>query len=65
MTYCEIAKKIGVTSQCVTQWFAGKRQPNLKALKKLKEILNCSYEELIERLITKQGENMPNEKENF
>lgn len=54
MTYTEISKKMGVTSQCVTQWFTGKRQPNLQTLKELKKILNCSYDDLINRLLSKQ-----------
>lgn len=55
MNFTEISKKIGVTSQCVTQWFAGKRQPNLIKLKQLKEILNCSYDKLIDELLKSQA----------
>lgn len=47
----DIARKIDVTPQCLTQWFNGKRQPNLDALKKLKNVLNCSYSELIDSLL--------------
>lgn len=47
----QLAKQLRVTSQCINQWISGKRQPNLQMLKQLKQVLGCSYDELIEALL--------------
>lgn len=47
-----LSQKLGVTQQCISAWFTGKRQPNLEMLQKLKEVLGCTYDELISALLS-------------
>lgn len=52
----KIAKKLSVTSQCVSQWFSGKRQPSIEMLPELAKALNCTIEQVVYALIqTKQN----------
>lgn len=54
----QLAKSLSVTSQCVSQWFSGKRQPSIDMLPKLAKALNCSIDELVYALIATK-ENPP------
>lgn len=47
----EIAKKLNVSSQCVSQWIKGKREPSLDKLPKLAKALNCSIDEIVLALL--------------
>lgn len=47
MTQVDLAKKIGVTPNAVTQWESGDRKPSLINLKKLSQILGCTTDELL------------------
>ena len=51
MKTTQIAKKLNVTSQCVSQWIGGKREPNLNQIYNLSKILNCSIDEIVMSLI--------------
>lgn len=44
----ELAKKLNVSFKTISHWELGYSEPSLFMLKKLKEILNASYEELLD-----------------
>ena len=48
LTQSELAEKLGVTPNCVSQWENGQRKPNIIQLKKLASILCCTADELLE-----------------
>ena len=48
VTQEELAKKLGIPRGTLNSWEQRSSAPNPKMLIKLKETLNCSYEELIE-----------------
>lgn len=48
LTQTKLAEKVGVTRSVVNAWEQGIGVPNVRVLPKLKEALNCSYEELLE-----------------
>lgn len=43
----EVAAKIGVRANTISQYELGKRNPNVRMLKALAEVLNCKVEDLI------------------
>lgn len=48
LTQEKLAELVGVTRSRINGWEQGYGNPSTEMLIKLKEILNCSYEELIE-----------------
>lgn len=48
MSQIGLAKKIGVTDSAICQYESGKRTPNIKILKKIATVFNCSVDELLE-----------------
>lgn len=48
LTQMEIAKKLNVSLKTVSHWESNYTEPNLQMLKKIKEILNITYDELFE-----------------
>lgn len=47
----EISKKLNISQNTYSQYENKKRQPSLEILKSLKQILNCSYDDLIDSLL--------------
>ena len=47
LTQAELAKILGVTPNCITQWESGTRKPNIVKLKKLANILKCTADDLL------------------
>lgn len=43
----QLADKLHVTQQSVSQWEKGLREPSIEMLKKLAEIFNCTIDELV------------------
>lgn len=50
LTQAELAAKLGVNSNTVTQWETGARKPNIIMLKSVAKLLNCTTDELLEEL---------------
>lgn len=48
MSQIELSKKVGVTDSAICQYESGKRMPNIKMLKKIATVFNCSVDELLE-----------------
>lgn len=48
MSQIELSKKVGVTDSAICQYESGKRTPNIKMLKKIATVFNCSVDELLE-----------------
>ena len=44
----DLAKKLGVKSNTISQWESGKRRPDIEKLKKLAEIFNCKVDDLLQ-----------------
>lgn len=51
LSQSELAEKIGVSQNTVSQWETGERIPNVLILKKLTKILGCSADSLLEDII--------------
>lgn len=43
----ELADKLHVSQQSISQWEKGLREPSIEMLKKLAEIFNCTIDELV------------------
>ena len=43
----ELAEKIGVTQNTISQWETGSRRPNIDMLVKLTEVFGCTADELL------------------
>ena len=43
----ELAKKVGVTQNTISQWETGSRRPNIDMLVKLTEVFGCTADELL------------------
>lgn len=62
ISYSEIAKKMGVSSQSITNWTTGQRQMKLEDLAKIADILETDIAELLpagantEHLYNEKGE---------
>lgn len=52
LTQAELAAKIGVNANTVTQWETGARKPNIIMLKRVAKVLNCTTDELLENVGT-------------
>lgn len=50
LTQAELAAKLGVNANTVTQWETGARKPNIIMLKRVANVLNCTTDELLEEL---------------
>ena len=44
----QLAKKLNVSFKTISHWELGYSEPSLLMLSKLKEVLNASYEELLD-----------------
>ena len=55
ITQEELAEKLSVTRQAVSNWETGKTQPDIDTLHKISDILEISIEELISNVATKGG----------
>ena len=47
MTQKELASRLNVTPNAVTQWEKGTRNPSLNNVKKMAEILHCTTDEIL------------------
>ena len=47
MTAEDVAKEMGVTQAAVSNWENGSRDPNVKTLIRLVQVLGCSADELL------------------
>jgi len=48
LTQKEFGEKLNVTRSCIQHWESNDTEPNLSALRKMKEVYNISYEEIID-----------------
>ncbi len=48
LTQLELAKLLNVSYKTISHWEAGYSEPSLSMLKKIKEVLSASYEELLD-----------------
>lgn len=48
MSQVELAKRLDVSQNTVSQWETGNRKPDIVTLKKLAKILGCTADELLE-----------------
>lgn len=48
MNQYQLAKKLGVSNSCVSNWVRAYKEPTLENIYKMKEVLGCSYEELLD-----------------
>lgn len=49
MTQIQLAQKLNVSHKTISHWEKGYSEPSLEQLIKLKQLFNCSYEELLEQ----------------
>ena len=47
MTQAEMARRLGVNRSSVHQWYWGINQPSIERLCELRQILRCSWDELM------------------
>jgi transcriptional regulator with XRE-family HTH domain len=47
LTQKQLADRLGVKQQNVSDWERGERSPSVKNLKKLADVLNCRIDDLI------------------
>ena len=47
-TQLDLAKMLNVSFKTISHWEAGYSEPSLPMLKKIKEVLSASYEELLD-----------------
>ena len=50
MTFSELAQKSGVSAVTLVNWNKGKTKPQPVALKRVADVLECNFEELIKLL---------------
>ena len=43
----ELSKKVGVCSRTIRRWESGDTEPSLMKLKKLSQLLDCPYSDLL------------------
>ena len=48
MSQQDLANKLGISFKTVSHWEAGYTEPSIEMIKKLKDIFNASYEELLD-----------------
>lgn len=44
----KLSKALGVTTSIISRWERGPNMPNYPNLRKLKTVLHCSYDDLLE-----------------
>lgn len=47
MTQTQLAERVGVNANTISQYELSKRQPSLEILKKITQVLECSIDELV------------------
>lgn len=47
VTQAELSRKLNVDRSSITNYIKGNREPNLEQLEKIKNILACSYDDLL------------------
>ena len=47
LSQSQLAKKLNVSQQSISQWENGTREPSIEMLKKLAEIFGCTIDELV------------------
>lgn len=47
MSQADIARKMGVSRSCVHGWYWGPNEPNIDTLKRLRRVLNCTWDDLL------------------
>lgn len=47
ITQAELSRKLNVDRSSITNYIKGNREPNLEQLEKIKNILACSYDDLL------------------
>jgi transcriptional regulator with XRE-family HTH domain len=47
LTQKQLADRLGVKQQNISDWERGERSPSVKNLKKLAEVLNCQIDDLV------------------
>lgn len=52
MTQKDLAEKLGVTPNAVSQWENGARDPRLETIKHLAEVLHCTTDEILRGELT-------------
>lgn len=52
-----LAQKLNLTQQCISSWFCGRTTPNIQTMEKIKNTLNCSYDDLVISLLESQKKN--------
>lgn len=55
LTQIELAKKIGVKSNTISNYEGGKRVPNAVMLKKISQALDCSVDDLLKENLKEEG----------
>ena len=48
LTQSKFGEKIGVSGSCIQHWETNYTEPDLSALRKMKEVFGISYEEIID-----------------
>lgn len=48
MTQFQLAEKLNVSHKTISHWEKGYSEPQLDLLVKIKQVLGCSYEDLLE-----------------
>lgn len=48
ISYTQFAEMIGVSNSCVSKWIHGQREPTLSNINKVLEILDSTFEEMME-----------------
>ncbi len=56
----KVAQALNVKQATVSQYENGKREPSVDAIKKLKFLFDCSYEEIIESILESKKETIEN-----
>lgn len=47
LTQAQLARKMGVSRHCVHAWYWGINEPSFDKAVRLKQVLNCTWEELL------------------
>ena len=50
MNQVELAKRLGISQSCVSQYEKGGRRPTIKHAKLMAEILGCSFDNIIDSI---------------
>lgn len=47
LTQSELARRMGVGRVCVNYWYWGINEPSIGTLRRMRDVLKCSWEELL------------------